>query len=343
MKGTTSSFGRLSDDREITLFTLENANGLTIQAINYGANLISVRTPDSRGAVGEITLGFDTLREYEGKHPYFGATIGRYANRIAGGSFVLDGKKYALYCDDGKNHLHGGKEGFDRKVWDADFTYDERKGEVRFVRTSPNGEEGYPGNLKVSVVFCLDESNNLELSYTAESDRPTPINLTNHTYWNLSGPGASILDHALLIQGERYLEIDDQLIPSGALRDVAGTPFDFRNTKTIGQDIEAAGGYDHCFVVSGIPGELRDAATVTDTASGRSMHIRTTQPAIQFYTSNMLDDTPGRDGVIYRKLGALCLETGAYNNAVNIDSFPGTILRPGETYRHRTVHSFSCI
>ena len=343
MNGSEQSYGQLSDRREISLYSLENSSGLSIKAINYGANLISVRMPDSKGRVGEITLGFDSLKRYEGDHPYFGATIGRYANRIAGGSFVLGGKTHKLYRDDAGIHLHGGKEGFDRKLWEGEVVYTSDSGEIRFKRISPAGEEGYPGNLQVSVVFRLDDSNRLSFGYNAETDKATPINLTNHTYWNLAGPGNSILDHTLKISGDKYLEIDSDLIPTGNVLDVQGSAFDFRIPKPIGSDIEMAGGYDHCFVLSGTVGKLRNVGVVSDRTSGRSMTIGTTLPAIQFYTANMLDDTVGRDGVIYRKLGALCLETGGYNSAVNIDGFPNTILCPGEVYNEQTVHTFTCI
>ena len=341
MNGSEQSYGRLGDGRDVSIYGLENSNGLSIKAINYGANLVSVRMPDSTGSVGEITLGFDSLKRYEGDHPYFGATIGRYANRIAGGSFVLEGKTHELYRDGAGIHLHGGKEGFDRKLWEADVKYTSDSGEIRFNRISPDGEEGYPGNLQVSVVFRLDESNRLSFIYTAETDKITPINLTNHTYWNLAGPGKSVLDHMLKITGDRYLEIDSDLIPTGKVLEVEGTAFDFRVPKPIGSEIKMAGGYDHCYVLSDAVGKLVDVAVVSDRTSGRSITISTTLPAIQFYTANMLEDTVGRDGVIYRKLGALCLETGGYNSAVTIEGFPSTILSPGETYRQQTVHTFT--
>lgn len=340
MNGSEQPFGNLSDGREVSCFTLENDRGLTIRAINYGANLISVQTPDIRGDIGEITLGFDMLKRYEGEHPYFGATVGRFANRISRASFKLDGRTYPLFANSGENHLHGGKDGFNRKLWDATIDYSDSHGEIYFSRVSPDGEEGYPGDLKVSVVFRLDNSNKLTFMYAAETDKATPVNLTNHTYWNLSGPGGLVHDHVLQLFSDKFLEIDADLMPTGVLNEVDGTVFDFRDPKKIGQDIETIGGYDHCYVVSGAPGELRQAAAIVESSSGRRMMIDTTLPAIQFYTSGMLEDTEGRNGLFYQRLGALCLETGGYTNAVNIDTFPSTILRPGEVYHQKTVHTF---
>lgn len=333
-------FGNLADGTAVTRFVLENGRGLRISAMDYGANLLSVVMPDRSGKPGEMTLGFDTLQEYEGDHPYFGATVGRFANRISGAQFTIDGETYPLYADADGIHLHGGKEGFDRKMWDAEIEADGNRGAVRFHRMSPHGEENYPGNLNVTVSFELTEENELVFEYDATTDRATPINLTNHTYWNLAGPGVPIGDHLATIHADRILAIDDRLLPTGTLTDVTDSAFDFREEKPVGRDIDAAGGYDHCFVLSGNSGTLRRAATVKAPATGRCMSVDTTQAAMQLYTSNMLADTRGRGGVVYRRHGALCLETGGYNDAVNIPDFPDTVLRPGQRYRHTTRHTF---
>ena len=333
-------FGNLDDGRAVTRFVLENGLGLKISAMDFGANLLSVIMPDRTGDPGEMTLGFDTLEGYKGDHPYFGATVGRYANRISGARFTIDGHDYPLYSDDDGIHLHGGKEGFDRRMWDAEIEADGDRGVIRFHRLSPSGEENYPGNLDTTVSFVLTEQNELIFEYEATTDSATPINLTNHTYWNLSRPGTPVRDHLVMIQADRFLAIDDQLLPTGELTGVADSAFDFREEKPIGRDIDTAGGYDHCFVLMGQSGVLRRAATVKVPSTGRCMVVDTTQAAVQLYTSNMLDDTSGRGGVVYRKHGALCVETGGYNDAVNVPAFPGSVLRPEDVYRHTTRHTF---
>lgn len=333
-------FGNLADGTEVTRFVLQNGQGLSIEAMDYGANLISVKVPDRDGSPGEVTLGFDDLPAYEGDHPYFGATIGRYANRIADAKFTLKGRTYELYANDGDAHLHGGKAGFDRRMWDAEVEADGARGAVKFHRVSADGEEGYPGALDTTVAFVLTEENELYFEYAAETNAATPVNLTNHTYWNLAGPGSPVYDHFLTIESNQYLAVDDKLLPNGELLQCSGTAFDFSSGKPIGKDIDAAGGYDHCYVLSGDSGALRKAAEVKEPGSGRCMSIETTQPAVQFYTSNMLEDTGGRGGMVYRRHGALCLETGCYNNAVNIPDFPSSVLMPGDSYRHTTRHRF---
>ena len=333
-------FGMLADGTAVTRVVLENNDGLAISAMDYGANLLSVIQPDRQGRLAEVTLGFDELPSYEGDHPYFGSTIGRYANRISGGRFELNGKIYDLYKNDGQAHLHGGKEGFNRKMWNTEVEAETEGATIRFHRLSPDGEEGYPGNLEVHISFTLAEGNELIFEYRARTDAATPLNLTNHTYWNLAGPGRPVLDHLVAIPADYYLQVDAHLIPTGALIPVKGTAFDFNCEKSIGREIATFGGYDHCFILADGQAELRTAATVRDPESGRCMKIRTTQPAVQFYTSNMLQDTKGRNDVTFKKHGAFCLETGGYNDAVNNPEFPSTILDPGETYHHVTRHTF---
>lgn len=339
MKYEETSFGLTHDGGEVTSIKLSNDNGMTATLISYGATLISVTMPDRHGEEGEITLGFDSLDGYLDRHPYFGSTVGRYANRISNAKFILDGKEYSLYKNDGNNHLHGGQNGFDRQIWNYKSKSERSTTTVTFSRTSKDGEEGYPGNVDVSVSFTLTDSNDLVFEYHAETDKPTPINLTNHTYWNLAGPGKSVLDHKLKLYAQRYLSIDSELIPDGAIIRAAESPFDFTAVKAIGAGINRISGYDHCFILDEVDG-IKPAALVEDPASGRVMDISTSLPAIQLYTANMLEKTVGRDGIVYDKHGAFCLETGGYNNAVNIPDFPQAILRPGEIYRETTKHHF---
>ncbi|MBN1686523.1 MAG: galactose mutarotase [Spirochaetales bacterium] len=334
------AFGELSTGEKVTKFTLGNNTGLTITAIDYGAILTSVVFPDRKGNAGEITLGFDSIEGYEGANPYFGATIGRYANRISGGGFALAGKTYRLAVNDSGVHLHGGKAGFNRKMWSAEIEAEAEKGMIKFHRVSADGEENYPGNLDVTLVFTLTENNELCFEYTASTDKYTPVNLTNHTYWNLGGPGNPVYDHLLAINADRYLETDEKLLPTGKFIGVKNTPMDFTKEKPIGRDLAKVDGYDHCFALLDSGQELTQAAVLKDPVSGRCMSIETNQPAIQFYTANMLKDMPGRGGVIFRKHGAVCLETGAYNNSINIPEFPDTVLKPGDMYRHVTRHTF---
>lgn len=339
MKYEEASFGRTKDGGEVTAIKLSNDIGMTATLITYGATLISVTMPDRHGEEGEITLGFDSIDAYLDRHPYFGSTVGRYANRISKAKFVLEGKEYNLFKNDGNNHLHGGQNGFDRQIWNYDPNSERTAANVTFSRTSGDGEEGYPGNVDVSISFTLTDNNDLVFEYRAETDKPTPINLTNHTYWNLAGPGKSIFDHRLKLYAQSYLSIDSELIPDGAIVRVARSAFDFTAAKLIGADINRVGGYDHCFILNEGVG-IKPAALVEDPSSGRGMEIFTSQPAIQFYTANMLEETVGRRSIAYNKHGAFCLETGGYNNAVNIPDFPQSVLSPGETYSETTKHHF---
>lgn len=356
---------------------LTSATGVQIEASDYGATLLSVKTPDRNGTVAEITLGYETLEEYLGTHPYFGSTIGRVGNRIANATFTLDGTTHRLATNNGRNHLHGGVHGFNRYLWDAEAFERGPSGGVIFHRLSPDGEEHYPGNLDVTVSFSLTDSGELYLEYRAETDAPTPVNLTNHSYWNLSsppdarvaagepatdldglrsGPGGAVGDHLVQINADRYLPTDEGQIPTGELRPVDGTPFDFRSSKPVGRDIDQTeGGYDHCMVLAGSGTRfatdgaeesappLRDVATVTSPETGRRMEIQATTPAVQFYVGNKLGNAVGRGGLQLAPRDAMCFETQFYPDAVNHPEFPQIILRPGQTFEHRTVHRFTVV
>jgi aldose 1-epimerase len=340
---TRTPFGALPDGRPVTLYSFTNASGLTVKMIDYGAIVLSVNPIDQNGDRANICLGFDNLAGYLQRHPYFGSTVGRYANRIAGGKFTLDGKEYTLATNNGANHLHGGEKGLDRALWATEEVETVDSVGVNFIYESPDGEEGYPGNLRVVAGYVLNNENELVITLTATTDKPTPVNLTNHCYWNLSGAGSgTVLDHELVINAEKYLPVNEGLIPTGELADVAGTPFDFREAHQIGERIgqltNKPQGYDHCYVLRSGDEPLRLAAWVRDRKSGRVMEVHTTQPAVQFYSGNFLDGTPASGG--YPQYGGLCLETQHYPDSPNQPAFPNTILRPGETYRHVTVHKF---
>ena len=334
-------YGKTPDGIEVDIFTLKNAGGVSARVITYGCIITSVQAPDRNGSSGEITLGFDTLEEYLTRHPYFGALVGRFANRIAAGVFELDGSRYTLACNEkGKNHLHGGTVGFDKRIWKAEELREDETVGVRFSYTSPDGEEGYPGELRVRVTYSLSEANELSFDYRAETTKATPINLTNHTYWNLNGPGSgTIYDHFLSLNCSRYLPVNDHLIPTGEILPVAGTPLDFRKQKAIGRDIDQLQiGYDYCFLADKEGDRLEPVARVVDPASGRGFELSTTKPAVQLYTGNFLDGIRGAGGTVFDKHSALCLETQYYPDAVNQPGFPSAVLRPGQVYHHTTVH-----
>jgi len=339
-----SRFGTLPDGRDVSLFTCRNASGMVMKLTDYGAIVVAVETYDREGNRANITLGFDDLNGYLQRHPYFGATVGRYANRIAGGKFTLDGREYVLATNDGANHLHGGKEGFDRVLWSAEPVETVDTVGVRFTYDSPDGEEGYPGNLRVTVDYVLTNQNELKMVFMATTDKPTPVNLANHCYWNLSGAGSgTILDHELMINADQYLPVDEGLIPTGELADVVNTPLDFRTRQKIGARIRELDnrpqGYDHCFVLRPGDGDMRLAARVRDRKTGRVMEVRTTQPGVQFYSGNFLDGQPPNGG--FPQYAGFCLETQHFPDSPNQPHFPNTILRPGETYRHVTIHKFA--
>jgi aldose 1-epimerase len=340
-------FGSTADGKAVQLYTLANDKGTSVKFLSYGGIITQIQVPDRSGRIGNVVLGFKTLAEYESKSPYFGAIVGRYANRIAGGKFSLDGTNYTLALNNGANALHGGKKGFDKVVWtvkplegaSAELTY-----------TSPDGEEGYPGNLKVRVVYNWTNENELKVEYEATTDKPTIINLTSHSYFNLSGDGAgSIENHILSVNADKFTPVDAGGIPTGEVKSVAGTPFDFRVAKPIGARIGSndpqmvnGRGYDHNFLVNQTGGAVTLDATLYDPASGRVMDISSDQPGLQFYTGNFLDGTTyGAAGKQYRQGDGLCLETQHMPDSPNHTNFPSTRLDPGKTYKTVTIHKFS--
>ncbi len=331
-------FGKTPEGIAVDLFTLTNAEGNLVTLTNYGAILVSVEVPDRDGKRVNVNLGFDNLAGYLGGHPHFGSTIGRFANRIAGGKFTLEGKTYTLAVNNGPNHLHGGKIGFDKQVWQAEELHEPESVGVRFSLLSPDGQEGYPGNLSVVVEYSWNNDNELRSTFRATTDQATVVNLTNHAYWNLAGAGnGSVLEHVLHMTCDRYLAVDDTLIPTGELASVSGTPLDFSQPTTIGARIDklpATKGYDHCYVVNGPIGTLRSCGKVTDPSSGRSMEVLTTQPGVQLYTANHL-------GAPWGPHGAFCLETQHYPDAPNQPDFPTTRLNPGEKFEQTTINRFS--
>ena len=309
--------------------------------MNYGCIITSLIVPDKDGKAADIVLGFDSLQPYLDGHPYFGAMIGRYANRIAGGKFSLDGKEYILEQNNGENHLHGGVKGFDKQVWDYETFQGTDVAGVEFNYKSQDGEEGYPGELHTKIIYSLNNKNELSIATEATTDKATPVNIVHHSYFNLAGAGnGDILDHVLMIDADYYTDVDDGLIPTGALINVSGGPFDFRTPKTIGRDIgKLNGGYDHNFVLNK-PLTFRKFIEVYDPSSGRQMSIRTNEPGVQFYTGNFLNDSiSGKDGKALQKHAGFCLETQKYPDSPNQPSFPNTILRPGEKYQNKTVYS----
>ncbi len=337
------SFGRLPDETEIDLYTLTNKNGVRVRIMTYGATIVSLEVPDRNGKLGDIVLGYDSLAGYLKVNPYFGCIVGRYANRIAGGRFNLDGVTYELAKNDGKNHLHGGIKGFDKVVWRAEPTRQEGAVGVKMSYLSRDGEEGYPGNLSCIAVYELTDQDKLKISYAATTDKPTPVNLTNHSYFNLAGQGnRDILGHELMVNADAYTPIGEGLIPDGEIARVENTPMDFTKLKAMGAQIgEVQGGYDINFVLRGGQGELRLAAQVYEPASGRVMEIYTTEPGIQFYTGNFLDGTiTGKGGKVYKQHYGFCLETQHFPDSPNKPNFPSTILRPGEKYSSLTVYRF---
>lgn len=331
------------DGKEVFQFTLTNGNGVELKIINYGATITSIKTPDRNNNFENVTLAFSSLEGYlQPGNPCFGCIVGRFANRIAAGRFSLDGKTYTLAKNNNGNSLHGGLKGFDKVVWDAEPLAD-RNG-LRLNYTSRDGEEGFPGNLSVTVEYRLMDDNAVVIDYKADTDAPTPVNLTNHAYFNLSG-GAddTILDHELKLSAESYTVSDDSLIPTGEIVSVANTPLDFRKPKKVGKDIAAiAPGYDHNFVLNNEAGELQLIGMLYHPGTGRYMQVATTQPGVQLYTGNFLDGslkyTSG--DIIYNKHAGLCLETQHYPDSPNQPSFPDTILRPGQQYHHITVYTF---
>jgi aldose 1-epimerase len=336
------------DGRAITLYTLTNSHGMEVRAMNYGGIIVSIRVPDRNGQFADVVLGHESVEGYRPNPPYFGAIVGRYANRIANGTFKLDGETYSLPKNDGPNTLHGGTTGFDKVVWDAE-PLKGRSG-VAFSYFSQNGQDGFPGNLRVKVTYTLTNANALEIDYEATTDKATPINLSNHSYFNLKGEGnGDILDHEIMINADRFTPVDKNLIPTGELRPVKGTPFDFTQPTKIGARIDdnydqlvLGHGYDHNFVINRNGGGLVLAARVYEPTTGRTLEVSTTQPGVQFYTGNFLDGTiTGKQGHVYKRRYGFCLETQHFPDSPNHPSFPNTILKPGETFREKTVFKFS--
>lgn len=346
---TRSPFGTLPDGQAVEAFTLTNANGMEVKAITYGGIITSLKVPDKAGHIGDVVLGYDTLQGYLDKSPFFGTIVGRYGNRIGKGQFTIDGTTYTLPRNNGENHLHGGPQGFDKKVWKAEpFERADGVGIV-FTHTSPDGDMGYPGTLQARVTYTLTPDNTLRFDYEATTDRTTPVNLTQHTYFNLAGAGnGDILGHEIAFVADRYTPVDKGLIPTGELASVEGTPFDFRKATTIGARIDAdhaqialGGGYDHNMVFTRTGAGLERVVSVHEPTTGRTMDMATTQPATQFYTGNFLDGTiTGKDGKVYPKRSGFCLETQHYPDSPNKPLFPTTLLKPGETYRQSTAYTF---
>jgi len=333
------------DNKEVSLYTLTNENGITVKITNYGGIITQIRTPDRDGNPGDIVLGYYSLQEYLDNNPYFGAIAGRYANRIAHGKFTLDGKTYTLATNNGNNHLHGGDKGFDKVVWDAKEIRDTSYVGLELTYLSKDGEEGYPGNLSVKVTYMLTNNDELETVITAVTDKACPVNLCNHTYFNLSTADTNVLGHILSIVAAEFTDVNSEMIPTSILPPVAGTPMDFNTPHQIGSGInQVKGGYDHNYVLNKAEKDLSLAATLSEPKSGRLVKIYTTQPGIQFYSGNFLDGTiRGKEGKVYEKHYGLCLETQHYPDSPNQPGFPNTILRPGEEYREITVYKFGVV
>ena len=349
MSITKRPFGTTADGKAVDCYVLTNANGVTAEIITYGGTLIRMMVPDKAGKMGDVVLGHDTLAPYTNRdtQPYFGALIGRYGNRIGKGKFALDGKEYTLATNNGENHLHGGLDGFDRVVWDAEVV----DGALKLSYFSKDGEEGYPGNLKVVVVYTLTNDNELKIDYTANTDKKTVCNLTHHSYFNLGGhDSGDVLGHEMMINADFYTPTDEGSIPTGAIAPVEGTPMDFRTPTAIGarvnEDFEAlnfAGGYDHNWVLKKVEaGKLSKAAEVYEPKTGRVMEVFTDQPGMQFYGGNFLDGSfSGKDNVVYNHRNAFCLETQCFPDSPNKSQFPTTTLLPGQTYTHVCIYKFS--
>ncbi len=349
MEITRSAFGKTHDGQEVWLFTLQCDSGMKAILTNYGAILTSLYVADRNGHFDDVVLGFPSLDGYLQKHPYFGALVGRYSNRIGKGRFMLDGVEYKLATNNGENHLHGGIKGFDKVVWSAEPVERDSAVGVKFSYLSKDGEEGYPGNLSCSVIYWLTSKNELRIEYFATVDKATPVNLTNHSYFNLAGQGVGdILNHQLEIFAERFTPIDKGSIPNGELRSVEDTSMDFRQPHTIGERInnhdeqlKFGRGYDHNWVLNRISRSLTLAAKVYEPTSRRVMEVWTTEPGMQFYSGNFLDGSlAGKDGRVYKHRHGFCLETQHFPDSPNKPDFPSTILRPGETYRTETVYRF---
>jgi aldose 1-epimerase len=345
---TRAAFGALPDGTAVESFALTNASGASVTVLDYGGVIVSISVPDRSGKLADVVLGYDTLDGYLGDNSHYGAIVGRYANRIGGARFALDGRTYELAANNGPSSLHGGRKGFDRAVWHAEpFERDGTAGVV-LTHASPDGDEGFPGALSVSVTYAFNDRGELAIDYRATTDKATVLNLTNHSYFNLGGDGSGdVLGHRLTLNADRYTPVDKDLIPVGELASVAGTPLDFRAATAMGARIadpalRPATGYDHNYVINRADASEVLAARVEDPKSGRVLEVFTTEPGVQLYTANHLDGSrTGRAGHVYDKYGAFCLETQHYPDSPNKPSFPTTTLRPGETFKSRTVYAFS--
>jgi aldose 1-epimerase len=339
-----TAFGQTAYGTAVESYTIYNSQGASAKLITYGATVAELHVPDKNGKMGDVVLGFDNLEAYLGQHPHFGGAIGRYGNRIAKGKFTLEGKEYQLAINNPPNSLHGGPTGFDRRVWKAQPVEGKEGAAVRFTYLSKDGEENFPGNLTVSVTYTLTNTNEFKLEYSAETDKDTIVNLTNHSYFNLAGSG-DVLKHVLYLNADKYTPVDSTLIPTGEIASVENTPLDFRKPTTIGAhigDIKDVGGYDHNYVVNGAAGKLRIAARVTEPTSGRQMEVWTTEPGVQFYSAIGLNGSiTGKSGIAYPKYGALCLETQHYPDSPNRPNFPSTVLKPGIKFYSETIYKFS--
>ena len=344
---TSKAFGKTTDGTPVTLYTLTNAHGLEATITNFGGIVVSLKTPDRTGKMGDVVLGFETLEPYFTNTPHFGALIGRYGNRIGQAKFTLDGKEYTLAKNNGENSLHGGTVGFHKKVWTARPATRKDGQAIELTYVSKDMEEGFPGTLTSTVVYTLTDNDELRIEYSAKTDKPTIVNLTNHSYFNLAGTG-DILKHEMMLDADRFTPVDAGLIPTGELKPVQGTPFDFRKATAIGARIDAAddqikkgGGYDHNWVLNGKMGTMHLAARVSEPTTGRTMEVTTTEPGVQFYTGNFLDGTlKGKGGTVYNKRAGFCLETQHFPDSPNKPAFPSTVLRPGATYSTTTVYKF---
>lgn len=346
-----SVFGSLDDGSNVDLYTLKNSQGMEVKISTLGGTIVSWTAPDQNGNYDDITLGMDSVQGYTAGVPYFGALIGRYGNRIAKGKFELNGEEYTLAVNNGENALHGGLKGFDKVIWKAkEVSPDKPVLELSYLAV--DGEEGYPGNLEVTVVYTLGEDNSLNIDYTATTDKPTVVNLTNHAYFNLAGLGGDNLGHEVMIAADRYLPVDAGLIPTGEIAPVAGTPMDFTDFHTIGERIDdttfsqlaIGGGYDHCWVFTDSSDSMKLAAIVKEPTTGRKMEVFTTEPGVQFYSGNFLTGSAiGKNGIKYGKRSGFCLETQHFPDSPNQANFPSTVLNPKETYKSSTTYKFSTV
>ena len=349
-KITKEAFGKTTDSTPVDLYTLVNAKGSSVKITNFGGIVVAICVPDRDGKLGDVALGYDKLEDYLKATPYFGALIGRYGNRIAKGKFTLDGKEYTLAVNNGPNALHGGKLGFDKVVWKATPKVTRAGATLTLEYLSKDGEEGYPGNLNVKAVYTWTNKNELKLDFTATTDKDTIVNLTNHSYFNLAGAGSGdVLKHEVQINSTKLVPVDSTLIPTGELKPVAGTPFDFTTPHAIGERIGAndeqikfGGGYDHCWALDKADGKLNVAAMVTEPTTGRVLEVLTTEPGLQFYTGNFLDGSNiGKGGKAYQFRNAFCMEPEHYPDSPNKPQFPSCVLKPGQTYKHTMVYRFT--